>query len=150
MHGHLGGPTGRGEVEVLEYDDRIELRFAPCGSGGRVRAAARFGVTEEEYDWAWNARGVCHYCVHCRVLMQLEPIDRLGYPARVVDPRSHLAAGSPCSWTTYRDPNAVPPSAYERVGRVKPESLVQRGLRHDGEPATVDDKLDAGDEAGRF
>lgn len=118
MHGHLGGPLGRGEVAVREHEDRVELEFAPCGSGGRLRAAERFGVTKGRHDWAWNEEGVCHYCVHCCVLMQLEPIDRLGFPVRVVDPP--LRPGEPCRWTVYRDPADVPAAAYERVGREKP------------------------------
>ena len=120
MHGHLGGPRGRGEVEVAEHADRVELRFSPCGSGGRIRQAERFGVTTERHDWAWNATGVCHYCVHCCVLQQLEPIDRLGYPARVIDPP--LQPGDACTWTVYDDPSLVPEDAYRRVGRRKPGS----------------------------
>lgn len=118
MHGHLGGPRGRGEVSVAEHDDRVELEFDPCGSGGRIRAAERFGVTSGRHDWAWNERGVCHYCVHCCVLMQLEPIDRIGFPVRVIDPP--LRPGEPCRWTVYRDPADVPEAAYRRVGRKKP------------------------------
>ena len=117
MHGHLGGPRGRGEVQVTDHGDRVQLTFAPCGSGGRIRAAERFGVTRQRHDWAWNETGVCHYCVHCCVLMQLEPIDRLGYPVRVIDPP--LKPGQSCSWTVYRDPADVPESAYRRVGRTK-------------------------------
>jgi hypothetical protein len=117
MHGHLGGPRGRGEVQVTDLGDRVQLTFAPCGSGGRIRAAERFGVTRQRHDWAWNETGVCHYCVHCCVLMQLEPIDRLGYPVRVIDPP--LEAGQSCSWTVYRDPAEIPESAYRRVGRAK-------------------------------
>lgn len=120
MHGHLGGPAGRGEIELSEHPDRVELRFAPCGSGGVVRSDERFGVTTERHDWAWNETGVCQYCVHCCVLQQLEPIDRLGYPARVIDPP--LQAGDACTWTVYRDPSLVPADAYRRVGRVKPET----------------------------
>lgn len=118
MHGHLGGPRGRGEVEVAEHDDRIELEFHPCGSGGRIRAAERFGVTTERHDFAWNETGVCHYCVHCCVLMQLEPIDRIGFPVRVIDPP--LEPGERCRWTMYRQPADIPESAYGRVGREKP------------------------------
>jgi hypothetical protein len=118
MHGHLGGPRGLGEVQVSDHGDSVTLTFAPCGSGGRIRAAERFGVTSERHDWAWNETGVCHYCVHCCVLQQLEPIDNLGYPARVIDPP--LRPGDPCSWTVYRDPRDVPTSAYRRVGRTKP------------------------------
>jgi hypothetical protein len=120
MHGHLGGPLGRGEVAVEEHDDRVELEFAPCGSGGRLRAAERFGVTEKTHDWAWNEKGVCHYCVHCCVLMQLEPIERFGFPVRVVDPP--VRSGERCRWTVYRDAAAVPEAAYQRVGREKRSS----------------------------
>jgi hypothetical protein len=118
VHGHLGGPRGRGEVDVRDHGDRVELTFDPCGSGGRLRAAERFGVTEEAHDWAWNEAGVCHYCVHCCVLQQLEPIDNLGHPVRVIDPP--LEPGAPCRWTVYRDPADVPEEAYRRVGRTKP------------------------------
>lgn len=118
MHGHLGGALCRGEVEVTDHGDRVQLTFAPCGSGGRLRAAERFGVTAQRHDWAWNETGVCHYCVHCCVLQQLEPIDNLGYPVRVIDPP--LQPGDSCSWTVYRDPADIPRSAYERVGRSKP------------------------------
>ena len=118
MHGHLGGPRGRGEIDATDYGDRIELTFDPCGSGGRLQNEMRFGVTHERHDWAWNETGVCHYCVHCCVLMQLEPIDNFGYPVRVVDPP--LAPRQRCRWTVYRDPADVPESAYRRVGRTKP------------------------------
>lgn len=118
MHGHLGGPRGLGEVSVEDHGDRVQLTFSPCGSGGRIRADERFGVTTERHDWAWNEVGVCHYCVHCCVLQQLSAIDNLGYPARVIDPP--LKPGDACSWTVYRDPDDVPESAYRRVGRRKP------------------------------
>jgi hypothetical protein len=106
----------------------VELRFAPCGSGGRIRAGQAFGVTQRRYDWAWNETGVCHYCVHCCVLQQLSPIRRLGYPARVVDPP--LQPGDRCTWTVYRDPSLVPDEAYRRVGQRKPgggDGRPQRG-----------------------
>lgn len=120
MHAHLGGRSGEGEVVVREHADRVELEFDPCGSGGRLRAERRFGVTEERFDWAWNEVGVCRYCVHCCVLMQLEPIDRLGFPVRVVDPP--LRPGDSCRWTVYRDPERVPEAAFRRVGR-SPEAV---------------------------
>lgn len=119
MHGHLGGPDRRGEVDVAEYEDRVELRFEPCGSGGVLRARERFGVTTQQHDFAWNKTGVCHYCIHCCVLQQLTPIDRLGYPARVIDPP--LRPGDACTWTVYRDPSLIPAEAFERVGRRRSE-----------------------------
>jgi hypothetical protein len=118
MHAHYGGPERRGEIELIEHPDRVELRFAPCGSGGRVRGDERFGVTQERHPFAWNRTGVCHYCIHCCVLQQLAPIRRLGYPGRVIEPPTE--PGMPCSWSVYRDPRLVPDSAYEAVGEPPP------------------------------
>jgi hypothetical protein len=117
MHGHLGGPRRRGEVQVSEHPDRVSLTFATCGSGGRVLAAGRHGVVQGAHDFAWRTPGVCRYCVHCCVLQQLTPIDDFGYPARVVDPPTR--PGDPCTWTVYRDPSLVPDEAYIRVGRTR-------------------------------
>lgn len=118
MHGHLGGPRRRGEVEVEEHADRVTLRFAPCGSGGRVLAGERHGTVAGSHGFAWSTPGVCRYCVHCCVLQQLGAIDDLGYPARVVDPPTE--PGASCAWTVYRDPALVPDAAYARVGRSRP------------------------------
>ena len=86
MHGHLGGPARRGEVDGPEHDDRVELRFhlrlGRRASAPRGRTACR----RARHDFAWNEPGVCRYCVHCCVLQQLTPIDDFGYPARVIDP----------------------------------------------------------------
>lgn len=124
MHAHFGGPTRSGEIELIEHADRVELRFAPCGSGGQLVDAEAYGVTEERHPFAWNEVGVCHYCVHCCVLQQLEPIRRLGFPARVIDPP--LAPGDSCSWSVYRDPSLVPDDAYLRVGE-RPPSRKESG-----------------------
>ncbi len=35
MRGHMGGPDREGDIDLHEFDDRYELRFDPCGSGGR-------------------------------------------------------------------------------------------------------------------
>ncbi len=118
MHGHPGGPSRRGEIAVEETDERVSMTFAPCGSGGRVLAEGEHGVMTTRQDFAWNELGVCHYCIHCCVLQQLEPIDRLGHPARVIDPPLH--PGDSCTWTVYRDPSQVPDEAYLRVGRTPP------------------------------
>lgn len=119
QHGHLCGPKFDGGLEVFERDDHVEVRFSPCGTGGRIRDEDRFGVTQDRYDWAWNKEGVCYYCVHCCVLQQKEPIDNLGMPVRVIDPPT--SPGDSCSWKIYRSPELIPDSAYEAVGRKRPE-----------------------------
>ncbi|MFM8352890.1 MAG: hypothetical protein ACKN9D_17730 [Actinomycetales bacterium] len=140
FHAHLTGPQRLGDVELLEEQDRVGFRFAPCGSGGRAISRSangdssraeppyNFAVTTAEHDWAWNMTGICAYCVHCCLLNELEPIDRLGYPTRVIDPpRWPQDAENPtCTWWIYQDPSLVPEEIYRRVGRSKP-ALVEGG-----------------------
>lgn len=139
MRGHLVGPGRRGDIDLEEFDDRLEIRFDPCGSGGRslrgdpdegtgsrVLAPYEFGVTTERHDWAWNEEGVCYYCAHCCFALEKLPVERWGHPVRVVDPP--LWGGSAeapstrrrCQWTVYKSLEAIPASAYERIGATKP------------------------------
>ena len=141
MRGHLVGPERTGDFELVETDDRFILRFDPCGSGGRtVRGDLIEGTPprmEPPYNWSvstephpWNhfQTGVCHYCTHCIRLMEEIPIDRFGYPVRVIDPPRYGVpdeSGEPvkCQWQMFKDPSAVPAEYYERTGRTKPESF---------------------------
>lgn len=133
FHAHLVGRDKQGDIEIIEQDDRIGFRFAPCGSGGRMldpamsedgipRTAApyNFAVTTEEHDWAWNRTGICTYCVHCCLLNVVMPIDRIGFPTRVVEPPVWTGGGesaTSCTWWVYRDPADVPEEYYRQVGR---------------------------------
>ena len=139
MRGHLVGPERTGDFELIETDDRFILRFDPCGSGGRTirgdtiegtpaRMEAPYGwtVSEEPHPWNHFQTGVCHYCTHCIRLMEELPMDRFGYPVRVVDPPRYGVtdeSGAPvkCQWQMFKDPTKVPEEYYERVGRTKPE-----------------------------
>jgi hypothetical protein len=133
FHAHLTGPGRLGDVELLEEDDRWGFRFAPCGSGGRSltdepghpgRPGPPYGfaVTTRPHDWAWNTVGVCAYCVHCCLLNELVPVERLGYPTRVVEPPVWPADGADprCTWWVYKDPALVPDAVYGRLGRERP------------------------------
>lgn len=131
FHAHLTGVSRQGDIELIEEPDRVGFRFAPCGSGGRSldptitdgrpRAGAPFGfaVTTEPHDWAWNKTGICSYCVHCCLLNEVVPIDRLGYPTRVIDPPTwpESRGDAICTWWVYKHPSLVPDAVYERVGR---------------------------------
>jgi len=139
MRGHLCGPGRRGELEVDEDDDKIVVRFDPCGSGGRQQrgdpvegtpsralAPYEFGVTQAEHDWAWNEKGVCYYCAHCCFALELWPAEQWGHPVRVVDSPLYPAESTgpepkKCTWTVYKRLDAIPAEAYERIGRRKPE-----------------------------
>ncbi|CAA9534933.1 MAG: hypothetical protein AVDCRST_MAG79-1268 [uncultured Thermoleophilia bacterium] len=139
MRGHLVGPERTGDMELVETDDRYILRFDPCGSGQRTvrgdwvegtppRMEPPYGwpVSEEPQDWNHGTPGVCLYCAHCIVLMELMPMDRFGYPVRVVDPPVYPDTDPDpgrrqrCQWQIFKDPTAVPAELYERAGRTKP------------------------------
>jgi hypothetical protein len=138
MRGHLVGPERTGDMELVETDDRYILRFDPCGSGGRtirgdtiegtparMEPPYEWSVSEEPHSWNHGQRGICHYCTHCIYLMEEIPIDRFGYPVRVIDPPVFGATepdGGPqkCQWQMFKDPTTVPEEYYDRVGRAKP------------------------------
>jgi len=139
MRGHLVGPERTGDFELIETDDRFILRFDPCGSGQRTvrgdwientpaRMEPPYGwkVTEEEHPWNHYTKGVCLYCAHCIILMEEMPIDRFGYPVRVIDPPVYPdtdrdpAVRQRCQWQMFKDPTKVPEEYYARVGRSKP------------------------------
>ncbi|HEY2651375.1 MAG TPA: hypothetical protein VGI50_05600 [Solirubrobacteraceae bacterium] len=141
MRGHLVGPERTGDMELIETEDRFVLRFDPCGSGGRTirgdviegtpprtESPYNWSVSEEAHTWNHGKKGVCHYCTHCVYLMEEIPMDRFGYPVRVIDPPSIFETepdGSPkkCQWEMFKDPTAVPQEVYERVGRTKPSAF---------------------------
>lgn len=131
FHAHLAGTGRQGDIELIEEPGRTGFRFAPCGSGGRSldaritdgvpRSGAPFGfaVTTEPHDWAWNTVGICSYCVHCCQLNEVMPIDRLGYPTRVIDPPTWTpdSPTTSCTWWVYHDLADIPDHVYHRVGR---------------------------------
>lgn len=136
MRGHLVGPERTGDIGFEEFDDRFVVSFDPCGSGGRtvqgdeiegtgprMEAPYDWKVSEEPHDWNHFTPGVCLYCAHCIVLTEQMPMDRFGYPVRVVDPPIYTPGQTErqqCRWTMYKDPTAVPEEMYTRSGRTKP------------------------------
>jgi hypothetical protein len=128
-------------LELIEYDDRWVLRFDPCGSGGRsVRGdwventpsrmdpPYNFKVIQNSHDWTDGKKGICVYCNHCQVLMEHLPMDKFGYPTRVVEPpvypdKTRDDSRQKCQWTMYKDPTKVPEEIYERCGRKKPNEF---------------------------
>ena len=134
MRGHLVGPERDGTMDFRDYDDRVELEFHPCASGGRSMAGDHISGTpsrheapyyyapvQQKHDFSWNKTGVCNYCIHCAILMEKMPMEKFGYPVRVVDaPVYPENKTGRCKWTLYKDPRSVPESAYERMGEKKP------------------------------
>ena len=151
MRAHLVGPARDGRMEVEETDDKIVVKFDPCGSGGRsmrgdtiegtgsrVLEPYEFGVTQDKYDWAWNEEGVCYYCAHCCLTLEKLPEERWGHPVRVVEPP--IWGGSAeaestqrqCTWTVYKSLEAIPEEVYRRIGQSKPQLPV---IQPQGPPA---------------
>lgn len=154
MRGHLVGPERTGDFELVETEDRFVLRFDPCGSGqrtirgdwvegtpARMEAPYGWGVAEEPASWNHYTPGVCLYCAHCIVLMEEMPIDRFGYPVRVVDPPVYPDTDpdpqvrQQCQWTMFKDPTDTPEEVYRRVGRSKPRAF---GSSHFSAPELPD------------
>ena len=150
MRGHLVGPERTGDFELVETDDRFILRFDPCGSGGRtvrgdwiegtparMEPPYNWTVSREPHTWNHGQTGICHYCTHCIFLMEEMPIDRFGYPVRVVDPPRYPDTDRDpgkrqrCQWQIFKDPTNVPEEYYERVGRRRPAAF---GSRAQGAP----------------
>lgn len=142
MRGHLVGPERTGDFELIEAEDRFILRFDPCGSGqrivrgdwiedtpSRVEPPYNWDVAKEEASWNHFTKGVCLYCAHCIVLMEELPIDRFGYPVRVIDPPVYPDTDRDpevrqrCQWQMFKDPTNVPEEYYVRVGRTKPDKF---------------------------
>ncbi len=94
-------------------------------------------VTEEKHSWNHYTPGVCLYCAHCIILMEEMPMDRFGYPVRVIDPpvydadtrRPSASAARSASGRCSRTRPRCPEEYYERVGRTKPTVVRLEGAR---------------------
>ena len=133
QRGHLVGPEREGTPELQSFEDRVVISFQPCGTGGRTVAGDAisgtpsrhlapyyFHTIDGKHDFAWNKSGVCQYCSHCAMMTGKLPIERFGYPLRVVDPPLKGHPNGRCTWTLYRDPRNAPASYYEMLGERKP------------------------------
>ena len=79
----------------------------------------------DDFDWAWNEEGVCYYCAHCCLALEKLPAERWGHPIRVVDPPLWRGEDDPltrkkCQWTVYKSLDAIPETAYQRIGMTRP------------------------------
>lgn len=131
MRGHFAGPERTGDVTVTDEPDRYVMSFDPCGSGGRMRRGDPTGLggsrveppynflnIKGAYPWTWNRKGVCAYCAHCAVALQLVPIEKIGHPLRMVEYPEK--AGEQCRWIIYKRPELFPDEAYTSVGKEPP------------------------------
>ena len=115
------------KITLVEELDRYVLTPDPCRTGGRLRKGVscgsvmlpgvKIGETKRAYPWSWGKKGVCYYCVHDCLLMEIIPIELRGYPIAVVEYGEK--AGEPCSFLFYKEPGLIPEEYFTRVGKVK-------------------------------
>jgi hypothetical protein len=112
-----------GEVEVEEDDEKIVLSFK-CGSGGKLIDDGRY---EGEHAYLkLRERGgrtfmrdeLWVYCAHCSVNNEIQPVEWGGRPSSIEFPPER--AGERCVHHIYKDLDAVPDDAYERIGKTRP------------------------------
>jgi hypothetical protein len=133
--GHrMGTYDGRDGFTVKDYEDRLELDWDPCASGGRGlrgdQMAGTPGRLEEPYNqwattvphkWSWGLTGVSGYCVHCCIIHAQWEVDKYGYLRFVQIPPTKDNPNRPCTWVAYKDEDDTPEEYYTMVGRVKPK-----------------------------
>jgi|GEM_PF-2862446 len=117
-----GDKTRGGGIEIIEDEEKYRLVFDACGSGGALRRRldknGQLPKLAKAGPATWNrANEVPAYCAHC-AFNEMTAIDKYGYPILVTD--FNPDPQKPCGWTVYKDPDAIPATYYERLGRTKP------------------------------
>lgn len=109
MRGHLSGRGRRGDVGVVEEDDRYIMVLDPCGSCGVLRrgdpdsgrAAANPAGTTGAHPWAWGRVGLGWYAVHSAIVMEWLQTREGKPPMR---PLLDCDTDKPCKWFVYKRP----------------------------------------------
>jgi hypothetical protein len=114
-----------GEVEVSEDDEKIVLSFR-CGSGGKLVDDGRYSgehplhTLRERAGRSFMQDALPVYCAHCSVNNEIQPVEWGETPTSIEFPVA--APGDRCVHHVYKDVADIPAEAYERIGKVKPES----------------------------
>lgn len=124
---HFSGPERKGAATLREYDDRYELIFDPCGSGGAMRR--RLGSAQARLPAAspatfGRAGEVPPYCTHCAINARTA-IARFGWPVYIT--RFNPDPAKPCGWTIYKTPDGIPEQYFEELGHAREAGRFRRG-----------------------
>src|SRR6478609_9393661 len=112
-----------GAVEVSEDEEKIVLSFR-CGSGGKLVDDGRYegehpyAVLREPSGRTFSRDELWVYCAHCSVNNEIQPVEWGEAPTSVEFPP--VRAGEPCVHHVYKDVDAIPAEAYERIGTPRP------------------------------
>lgn len=112
MRGHLSGPRRRGDVGVIDEEDRYVMVLDPCGSCGVLRRGdpdsgrppCNPAGTTRPHDWAWRRIGLGWYAAHSAIIMEWLPMQRGRPPLR---PLKGCDQDGPCRWYIYKEPGAA-------------------------------------------
>jgi len=115
-----------GECEVSEDEEKITLSFR-CGSGGRMidegrydRAGGPYLTLTEPGPRTFSQPELPVYCAHCSVNNEIQAVEWGGVPTSIEFPSEQ--PGGRCVHHVYRDAHAIPPEAYERIGKQPPST----------------------------
>jgi hypothetical protein len=114
MRGHLSGPRHRGDVGVIDDDERYVMVLDPCGSCGVLRRGdpdsgrppANPAGTTRPHPWSWGRVGLGWYAVHSAIVMEWLQTSAGHPPMR---PLVDCDTQSACRWFVYKDPAAARP-----------------------------------------
>lgn len=131
MRGHLSGMGRRGDVGILDEEDRYVMELDPCGSCGILRrgdpesgrAPYRPAGNQTPHAWTWGRTGVGWYSVHSPIVMEYLFMQRGQPPLR---PLENCDMDRPCRWFIYKDRAAARAEHYERMGFSPPQATVSR------------------------
>ncbi len=143
----MGREDGTGGFVVEEYDDRWEVIWDPCYTGGRTRRGDPISSTPAHtqppfnyttnkvpHFWTWGKTGVTGYCIHCTLLHELLDTEQTGgYLGQWVSGYPENPWDS-CRYITHKNLDWIPEKYYARLGKVKPKPTSK-------EPAPKDPKL---------
>ncbi len=118
LRGHLQ------PMDIVEDDEKIEIRMKPCGSGGRQIMHGRytgpdaFLTVERAQRQTYGRENVPVYCTH-EIAMERVDIENDGHPFVITEPAAELGKGY-CTLCIYKDPKDIPEKYYTRLGLTKP------------------------------
>ena len=118
LHGHLQ------PLSITEDDEKVEVKLAPCGSGGRLITEGKyegpdaFHTIEKGQPLTYGRENFPVYCAHEYAMEKVDAQEN-GKPFVVVEPAACLGKDY-CSMIVYKNPDDIPLKYYDRLGTKKP------------------------------
>ncbi|MFC2044625.1 hypothetical protein ACFLT8_05490 [Chloroflexota bacterium] len=127
-----GKNDGVGGFTIEEYEDRYELVWDPCYSGGRSRRGDpitgtpprtgppyNYNGNQVPHTWTWGKTGVPGNCPHCTWIHNIADAEQRGYLQWVSGYSEN--PWRPCTYIAYKDVDWIPEECYTRIGMTKPK-----------------------------